>query len=456
MRKWVARSAAAVRTAAVGAGAAVLLAAVAATGSAGPATAAPQPAAPVQLSPSALPPELVAAIRRDLRMSPKEYLDRAAKAQQLAAYARRFHAQHPTEYAGAWIAADGKPTIAVTNPSAAEVVAADGYSTKMAAVSADGLDNALTGLRNWVTSLPPALANQIGSLGVDLLNNQLVLTIANTPVGQVLDLPTLIAKVEVVLAPGGGGPIIPHPMGGDTYLSAPRTLDLPQQVITVCSFGFNAVDAHGQALSISAGHCDPNLDGPGHSAPVYVPNIHDLAHSPQAGSFARSSLGTASGLDYSLIALNPRAVRAGMDQPRVRGAYGTTVTLTGTADPVVGAPVCKSGQTSAFTCGFVTADDVETQLMTDDGKNRTVRGFSTNTCTLSGDSGGPIITGTLALGITSGSNSSSAPDCDSARLGLALDGGTASLGIPINRIVADASATSAGGLGAGLHLRIAH
>jgi hypothetical protein len=142
-----------------------------------------------------------------------------------------------------------------------------------------------------------------------------------------------------------------------------------------------------------------------------------------------------------------------MDQPRVRGAYGTTVELTGTADPIVGAPVCKAGQTSAFTCGFVTADNVETQLMTEDGKNRTVRGFSTNACTLSGDSGGPIFTGTLALGITSGSNASSAPDCDTARLGLALDGGTASLGIPINRILADGDAASHGGTGAGLRVR---
>jgi hypothetical protein len=407
------------------------------------------------LAANQLPADLVSAIRRDLKMSPQEYLGRAARAQQLAAYARKFHAEHPKEFAGAWMGTDGKATIAVTSEGAAKAVTAAGYQTKLAAVSADGLDQALDQLTQWVASLPPNVSGAIGSVGVDILDNQLVVFLANTPVGQVLNLPTLIARIKVVLSPGAGGPVSHHPMGGDTYLSAPSALNVPQQIVTICSFGFNAVDAHGTPLSISAGHCDPNLGTAHRDAPVYVPNIRNIAASPQAGNFTKSSLGTASGLDYSLITLNSRAVRAGMDQPFVRGANGTTVRVTGTADPVIGAPICKSGQTSAFTCGLVTADQVQTQLMTEDGQNRTVRGFSTSACTLSGDSGGPIITGTLALGITSGSNSSSAPDCQSATLGLVLDGGTASLGIPINRILADASVTSHGGVGAGLRLRTA-
>lgn len=440
MRKWVGAVAAAgmLLTAAIG----------------GNGLAAGQPQTdPVQLQANSLPADLVTAIKRDLKMSPAEYLDRAAKAQQLAHYAQDFRAARPMQFAGAWLTADGKATVAVTTTDAEKKAQADGYQTKFAAVSADGLDGALDQLTHFLGALPANVAAGIGSVGIDVLNNQLIVAIANTNVGQLLNLPTLIARVKVVLEPNAGGAIVHRPMGGDTYLSAPHTLAVPQQVVTVCSFGFNAVDVHGTAMSISAGHCDPNLSAADKSAPVYVPDIHNIAASPQAGQFAKATLGKSNDLDYSLITLNARAVRAGMDLPRVRGANGTTLTVTGVADPVIGAPICKSGQTSAFTCGLVTADRVETQLNTDDGQVVTVHGFSDNACTLSGDSGGPLITGTLALGITSGSNSSEAPDCNTANLGLAMDGGTASLGIPITRILADANASSGGGLGSGLRVR---
>ena len=110
------------------------------------------------------------------------------------------------------------------------------------------------------------------------------------------------------------------------------------------------------------------------------------------------------------------------------------LTVTGTAVPVVGAPVCKSGQSSYFTCGIVSADRIETQLVYPDGDSTTIRGFATTVCTLSGDSGGAIVTGTLALGVISGSNSAGAPDCVEANLVLAPNGGTSSLGIPIRDI----------------------
>ncbi|MBM4548125.1 hypothetical protein GS457_26780 [Rhodococcus hoagii] len=82
-----------------------------------------------------------------------------------------------------------------------------------------------------------------------------------------------------------------------------------------------------------------------------------------------------------------------------------------------------------------------------------VRGFSGTACTLGGDSGGAIVTGTLALGITSGSNSTDAPSCGEANIVYAFDGGASNLGIPIQSILDSANATSGGGLGAGLTVR---
>ncbi|MEU7766843.1 S1 family peptidase [Nocardia sp. NPDC049190] len=412
------------------------------------------PEAPAQLGADNLPPELVQAIARDLKMTPTEYLDRAARAQQLRTYAREFRSERPDSYAGAYISADGKPVVAVTSMDAAKIAAADGYQTRLAPVSADSLDNSLAQLNQWVTGLPREISQSINSVAIDFLSSQVVLSVANTPAGHMLNLPTLLANIKVILSPNGGGPIERRPMGGDTYISAPISLhDASLRGVDVCSFGFNSVDAAGNALNISAGHCDPNLGKGSQEATVYLPNVKDIPASPELGTFVRASLGGPTALDYSVIKLNERAVNAGMDQPLVRGANGTTLAITGTAEPITGAPICKSGQSSTFTCGFVVADRVETQLFTSEGESKTVRGFASSACTLGGDSGGAIVSGTLALGITSGSNAADAPNCNEANVALAQYGGTATLGIPIRSILSDIDASSGGGVGSGITVR---
>ncbi|BCK59063.1 S1 family peptidase [Nocardia wallacei] len=418
-----------------------------------PALADPTPEV-AQLTADQLPAEMAQAISRDLKMTPAEYLDRAARAQQLRQYARDFRSERPDEFAGAWLAADGKPVVAVTSLDAAHTAETAGYQTRLAPISADNLESSLDQLVGWIGGLPRDIAAAINSVAVDFLNSQLVLSVANTPAGHLLNLPTLIANIKVVLSPNGGGPVERRPMGGDTYISAPTSLDdAALKTVDVCSFGFNSIDAAGNALNISAGHCDPNLDKGDGQADVYLPDVRNLKASPKLGTFVRAHVGGSSGLDYSVIQLSERAVRAGMDQPSVRGANGTTISVTGTADPVIGAPICKSGQSSTFTCGFVVADRVETQLFTAEGQSKTVRGFASSACTLGGDSGGAIVTGTLALGITSGSNAANAPDCNEANIGLAQYGGTASLGIPIRAILADIDAESGGGVGSGIAVR---
>ncbi|MEV6136199.1 S1 family peptidase [Nocardia sp. NPDC051990] len=448
MRKLVARSAA-VKAATIGFAATVLIAPLLVT-----TAASAEPAVPGQLSAENLPPELAEAISRDLRMTPAEYLERAAKAQELSEYAGSFRSERPDTYAGAWLGTDGKPVVAVTSVDAAKIVAADGYQTRLAPISADGLENSLMQLNQWISALPKEIAQSINSVAVDFLNSQLVLSVANTPVGHALNLPTLIANVKVILSPNSGGPIERRPMGGDTYITAPTSLkDTSLRGVDVCSFGFNSVDTAGNALNISAGHCDPNLDKGDQQATVYLPNVKDIPNSIELGTFVTARLGGPTALDYSVIKLNERSVKAGMDQPSVRGANGTTLTITGTAEPVTGAPVCKSGQSSTFTCGFVVADRVETQLYTAEGVSKTVRGFASSACTLGGDSGGAIVSGTLALGITSGSNAADAPNCNEANVALAQYGGTATLGIPIRSILADIDASAAGGVGTGIALR---
>ena len=73
-----------------------------------------------------LPRELVDAVVRDLKISPQEYLDRAARAQELSTYASDFRASRPADFAGAWIGPDGNAVVAVTSQEAAHAVAKDG------------------------------------------------------------------------------------------------------------------------------------------------------------------------------------------------------------------------------------------------------------------------------------------------------------------------------------------
>ncbi|MGU3432682.1 S1 family peptidase [Actinomycetes bacterium M1A6_2h] len=407
---------------------------------ASPASAAPADIA--QLSPDQLPSELVDAITRDLKISPQQYLQRASDAQRLRSYADDFRAQHPADYAGAWIGDDGVPVVAVTTDEAAREVVRDGYRTRQAPVSADGLEASLDQFSRWAAGLPREISSQINSAGIDFLNNRVVVDVANTDIGRVLNLPTLIANLQVVLAPVVPTPNAPGAMGGDTYVTTASPLETSTLAdIGVCSFGFNAESASGKPVNVTAGHCNPNNSTGVGGATVYLPDYADVYKSRPVGTFDGSSVGAADGLDYASISLNDAGVAAGLDKPTVRGANGGALTITGTAEPVVGAPVCKSGQSSSFTCGVVAADHVETQLLMEDGTSRTIDGFASTACTLSGDSGGAIVSGTLALGITSGSNSGGAPSCSEANLALAQYGGTASLGIPVERIADATGAT---------------
>src|SRR5690606_12541985 len=89
-----------------------------------------------QLRAEDLPPELVQAVSRDLHMSPEEYLDLAARAQELQEYAADFRAERPDVFAGAWMTPEGKPVVAVTSPAAAKEAGDAGYHTRLAPVSA--------------------------------------------------------------------------------------------------------------------------------------------------------------------------------------------------------------------------------------------------------------------------------------------------------------------------------
>jgi hypothetical protein len=180
-----------------------------------------------------------------------------------------------------------------------------------------------------------------------------------------------------------------------------------------CSAGFAAFSPVGQPLVLTAGHCTD--DGTAVSADVEgaeVPSARSLGtlgFSQFGGPNNSWITGDASnpgnvGTDIAVIEsirpgldVQPAATR--WDDPANPGA--TAVKIIGTAAPVPGQAVCRSGRTAGWSCG--TVDEVGIYVVggfsTDPADLRAFRGFLSNSVQSSGgDSGGPWISGNFAVG----------------------------------------------------------
>lgn len=181
----------------------------------------------------------------------------------------------------------------------------------------------------------------------------------------------------------------------------------------ICSTGFSAFDPAGLPAVLTAGHCSADGDaesatlqfqgvpagllgkfgfsqfgGPGNSA---VLNPLDLANPGNVGT------------DIAVI----EELRADLDPLPAASTWGNAsepgpdVKIIGAAAPVIGMPVCRSGRTSAWSCG--TIDEVGiyvvqgiTAAPTD---LRAFNGFlSFDVQSSGGDSGGPWVSGNYAVG----------------------------------------------------------
>lgn len=200
---------------------------------------------------------------------------------------------------------------------------------------------------------------------------------------------------------------------------------------SVCSIGFTGFNAGGDNAAISAGHCAHDGD---------ITDVQILEHSaPDEFSRPGEALGTFGfsqfggpknssvtglddaqsvddlgniGTDVSVIdqinpALSLKALVTDWSTPDVRDS---STKVTGVAAAVAGTDICKSGRTTGWTCG--TVDEVGIFLVgghNGAGDDRAVRGFGMSnpivdekyTKAFEGDSGGSVIAGGTAVGVTS-------------------------------------------------------
>ncbi|MER5748809.1 S1 family peptidase [Streptomyces sp. NPDC002088] len=269
--------------------------------------------------------------------------------------------------AGSWIGADGKPVVAVTDEGAATEVRKAGAEAKMVGHSMNELKSATTTLRS-----APRVAGTAWS--VDYRTNRVVVQADRTVSAADWSALTRVAD------------------GIGSFVRMERTtgefttrLNGAQPILSTggrCSAGFNVTNGQSDFI-LTAGHCGP-------TGSLW---FADNQATQQVG---KTVSGSFPGGDFSLVQY--ASGRAGDGADVVAIGNGNGVRITGAGDPSVGQRVFRSGSTSGLHDGQVTALNATVNY-----PEGTVTGLiETNVCAEPGDSGGPMFSEGIALGVTSG------------------------------------------------------
>ncbi|GAA0962241.1 hypothetical protein GCM10009554_79720 [Kribbella koreensis] len=278
--------------------------------------------------------------------------------------------------AGRWIA-DGKLMVAVTNEAEAAKVRQAGATPQLVSRSQAQLD-ALLAKVDKITRADRGSGLQ--SWGIDPVSNKVVVR-ARGAYGALRGLGDGVQVVQVNTQveqqAGEVNPGDPWWPGSETY----------------CSVAFPATDAQGNKFFVTAGHCTNDADQAAYGA---INQANKLGTSNVGGTH---SINAREG-DMGVVAVTETGWTL---SPNVNTYGSPAVTVSGSADAIVGDAVCHSGNTAPnWECGTVTAINQSINY-----GNVTVDGLTTTSaCSEGGDSGGAWLRGDKAVGLHSGGNSS--------------------------------------------------
>ncbi|MER7966080.1 S1 family peptidase [Streptomyces ardesiacus] len=269
--------------------------------------------------------------------------------------------------AGHWVDPDGRPVVAVTDESAADAVRRAGATAKTVRHSMSELRSAASALR-----AAPQVPGTAWAL--DYRANEVVVRGDRTVSGS--DWSRLTGVAESI-----GGFVRTERTGG-TFTTRLNGAEPILSTAGRCSAGFNVTDGT-RNFVLTAGHCGP-------TGSVW---FGDGAGDRQIGTTVAGSF---PGDDFSLVAYADSEAGDGADVVAVGDGKG--VRITGTGEPAVGQRVFRSGSTSGLRGGRVTALDATVNYP----EGRVTGLIETDVCAEPGDSGGPLFSEGLALGVTSG------------------------------------------------------
>jgi hypothetical protein len=275
---------------------------------------------------------------------------------------------------GSYFDDSGELVVAVSDQATAALVREAGAIPKLVRFTAAELFSVQSELDHLATG---SSAGQVRSWYVDPLTGTVVVTV---PTGA----RDLLTKRFLQAAERNGAKVTVHRSAGNLTLTDGEFgllggLQVDKNTGYTCSLGFNARTSDGARIFLTAGHCTSGK-------PSFSRNGYILGNT-RTSSFPGNDFGTVSVID-------------GWDQQGRVERWGTDdVTIRGYVNPTVGAPVCKSGKSTKWTCGRIVARNVTVNY----GNNQVVKGlFQHTACVQAGDSGGANMSGDYAQGITSG------------------------------------------------------
>ena len=302
-------------------------------------------------------PGLVSAMERDLNLSTADAVAQLESQELLADTQQSLEKSLGASYAGAWV--EGSDTLHVAVTDAAE--AAD---VRAAGATPVTVDNSLKALDAWTADLDGALSSaDVTSYHVDVETNEIVIDVVQ---GATADVRAAVAEAgvpadAVALTQSTERPrTFADVIGGEAYFINGSSR---------CSVGFAVTGGF-----VTAGHCG---------------SVGASASEP-SGTFEVSSF---PGDDYAFVSV-------GSDTPVgvVDDYAGGTVAVEGSTPAAVGANVCRSGSTTGWHCGTIQALNATVNYA-----EGSVSGLiQTNVCAEPGDSGGSLLAGSQAQGMTSG------------------------------------------------------
>ncbi|WP_225872993.1 ricin-type beta-trefoil lectin domain protein [Cellulosimicrobium composti] len=317
-------------------------------------------------SPDDLSPGQLHALERDLGLDAAGVADRLALDAATGAVEQALSGGLGAAYAGTWVDADAAtPVVAVTDPAAVPEVEAAGAEAVVVERGLAELDAVATGLDQ--VSTPDA----VQAWYVDVTTNEVVVESLDPAAAEAFvaasGVDPAAVRTEVVDAPYE---LTADVRGGDRYI----TRDPGASSGSACSIGFAV-----QGGFVTAGHC-------GAAGKEVLTAGWARMGTVQAASFP--------GHDYAWV-----RVDAGFSPvPRVNNYAGGTVDVAGSAEAPVGASVCRSGATTGWRCGVIEQKNITVNYGNGDIPGL-VRGSA---CAEGGDSGGSVISGNQAQGVTSG------------------------------------------------------
>ncbi|MCO1582602.1 S1 family peptidase [Crossiella sp. SN42] len=338
------------------------------------------PSAPAQAEGS-----MVAALARDLQLTPAQAQTRLTQQAEAQRIAERLPAEVRQSLAGQWFDEQtGGLSVAVTEERTAALVRAAGARPVTVSRSAADLDRMDESVRELAA---PGVAGLTG-WGVDPVANTVVVRI-NTTARTAATQPFL-DRVRALGAQVSESAEAPVPQQGRIRPGDPWIPGYEGN----CSVGFGATDAQGGKHFLTAGHCTNDRDQPAYAS-YGGPRVGTSNVGGSRSVFNREG-------DMGVVSLT----EPGWSVTTSVNTWGAApVTVSGTAEALVNQAVCHSGVASRWQCGRVTATGQSVVYPT-----VVIEGLSfTTACSIAGDSGGAWLAGDKAIGVHSGGLSSCYP-----------------------------------------------